>query len=366
MKIIRIDTIPLQIPLKRHFTTAKARQTAARVVLIKLHTDEGTVGIGESDPRPHITGETVDSVLIAIRDYLAPALASFELSDSGDIEKLCNRMDEVLVSNPSAKAGIDIAAYDALGKANGVPVYSLLGPKERGAVTSCGFSDLGTLSDAQKDAQEYRELEGNAFKIKVSSNWDSDIERIEAVRSILGPSLELIVDPNQAWSVEQSIRILGKYGNRFAVCEQPIPWNDMEGLARISAAADVPVMADEAVWSPNDASILVQMKGADMVNIKHIKSGGLHRALDIAHIMDKENISCMIGSTTETGISSAASTHLSLVCPHMKYFDVAPPTHYITEDIVEGLNWTGCIVKPNEEPGLGIRLKEDIVRKYAV
>ena len=366
MRISRIEPIPIQIPLKAPFTTAKARQTVARVVLIKLQTDKGIIGIGECDPRPHITGETIGSALIAIRDYLAPALASFELSEISDIAKICDRMDEVLVSNPSAKDGIDIAVHDALGKAKGIPAYSLLGPKERGVVTSCGFSDLGNLADAEKDARAYRELEGNAFKIKVGPNWDTDIKRIQAVRSILGSSIDLIVDPNQAWSVEQSIRILKNFGNQFAVCEQPVPWNDIDGLTRISAAVDVPVMADEAVWSPNDAAVLTQLKGADMVNIKHIKSGGLHRALEIAQILGKEDISCMIGSTTETGISSAASAHLSLVCPHLKYFDVAPPTHYIVEDVVEGLDWRGCIVKPNEEPGLGVRLKEETARKYAI
>ena len=366
MKIKQIERIPLQIPLKTPFTTAKAKQTSARIVVIKLHTDEGIVGIGECDPRPHITGETVASVLTVIRDYLAPSLTAFELSDIGDITRICTRMDEVLVSNPSAKAGIDIAAHDALGKAKEIPVHSLLGQPRREEVTSCGFSDLGTLAEAEEDAREYRRLGGNAFKIKVGSNWDSDKERIRAVRSILGSKIDLIVDPNQAWTVEQSISILNEFGDLFAVCEQPITWDDKEGLARISAAVDVPIMADEAVWSPSDASVLAQLKAADMANIKHMKSGGLHRALEITQILDEASIPCMIGSTTETGISSAASVHLSLTCPNLRYLDVAPPTHFIVEDIIDGLDWNGCSVKPDDAPGLGIKLKEDTIRKFAV
>lgn len=139
MRISQIETIPLEIPLRTPFTTAKAQQTIARLILIKLHTDTGILGVGECDPRPHITGDTMKSALSAIRDYLSPALVGMELSEAKDLAKICARMDEVLIANPSAKDGIDIAAHDALGKKNGLPVYSLLANRIRGMLSSSGF-----------------------------------------------------------------------------------------------------------------------------------------------------------------------------------------------------------------------------------
>ncbi len=366
MKITQVKPIPLQIPLKRAFATSRATQTAARVVLIKLRTDSGMVGLGECDPRPHITGETMDSALTAIRNHLAPSLMGLELSEISDLAKLCRRMDEVLVSNPAAKAGIDIAAHDALGKAKGIPVYALLGQKVRESVDTIGFGDLGTIAQAKEDAQMWLKRGCTAFKIKAGSEWELDSKRVEAARSVLGPAVELVVDPNQAWSVETSIEILRESENRFAACEQPIPWNDFLGLTEISAAVKVPIMADEAVWSPDHARTLLRLKGADMVNIKHVKSGGLHRANEIARILNNAGVPTMLGSTTETGISSMASVHLALACPGLRFFDVAPPTDFLLEDIVEGLAWNGCRVRPSNLPGLGVELQENRVEQYGM
>jgi L-alanine-DL-glutamate epimerase-like enolase superfamily enzyme len=365
MKITQVETIALKIPLRTPFKTAKAEQKNASVVLIKLHTDAGVIGIGECDPRPHITGETVDSVLGVVSGYLTPAVRGVELSEVDDIEKICAQMDQVLVSNPSAKAGIDIAAYDALGKRKGVPAYSLLGQKWRETLESCGFSDLGTREEAEQDAQRCKRLGCKNFKIKVARDWITDLDRIDAVRSVLGSEIDLIVDPNQAWSVEQSIKVLREAKSKLTACEQPIPWDDLLGLARIAQDVDVPIVADEAVRSPYDAAVLLRLKAADMVNIKHLKSGGLLRGSEIAEILQKGGVECMIGSTMETSVSSAASMHLGLACPNLKYFDVAPPTDFLIEDIAEGLQWNGLEVKPNDRPGLGLELREGILSKYA-
>lgn len=365
MRITLIEPIPLQIPLKVPFKTAKAEQLTARIVLIKLHTDSGIMGIGECDPRPHITGETVDSVLAVVSTHLAPALRGMELSEVNDVRKVCAQMDQALVSNPSAKAGIDIAAYDALGKSKGVPVYALLGERRRKALVSSGFTDLGSRAKAEQDARKCGELGCSNFKIKVGRDWSVDSERVDAVRSILGPDIDLIIDPNQAWSVEQSIMILRELKIRNIACEQPIVWDDLVGLSSIAQAVDVPVIADEAVRSPFDACVVLRLKAADIVNIKHLKSGGLCRGLEIARILQQEGVECMIGSTMETGISSAASVHLGIACSNLKYFDVAPPTDFITEDIVKGIEWKGLSVEPSEHPGLGLELKEELL-KYVI
>lgn len=286
LRITRVETIPLKIPLRTPFATARAIQKDTRPVLIKLHTDGSIIGIGECDPKPHITGETQTSVLTVVRDHLAPSLVGFEFSEAADMNGICVRMDEALISSPSAKAGIDIAAYDALGKLKGVPVNSLLGQRQRENLTSLGFSDLGSVRDAEEEAERYIHGGCTAYKIKVARNWSSDMERIAAVRRIIGPNRELIIDPNQAWTVEESLKILREFGNEFAACEQPISWDDRVGLASIATAVDTPIMADEAVWSPSDASTVIHLKAADIVNIKHLKSGGIYRAMQIARILE--------------------------------------------------------------------------------
>ena len=366
MKITLVETIPLRIPLRTPFKTAKAEQQSASVVLTKLHTDAGIIGIGECDPRPHITGETVDSVLAAVSGYLTPAISGMELSTVDDIEKICAQMDRVLVSNPSAKAGIDIAAYDALGKTKGVPVHSLLGHRQRETLSSCGFSDLGSREEAQEDARRCKKLGCKNFKMKVGRDWIADVKRLDAVRQILGNEIDLIIDPNQAWSVEQSISVLREAKSRLTACEQPTPWDDLLGLAAIAQDVGVRIIADEAVRSPSDAAVLLRLKAADMVNIKHLKSGGLRRGFEIAEILRNRGIECMIGSTMETSVSSAASVHLGLACRNLKYFDVAPPTDFLIEDIADGLHWDGLDVKANDQPGLGLELREALVSKYAI
>jgi len=364
MRITSIETIPVQIPLKSPFKTSKAEQKSAKIVLVKLHTDKGIIGIGECDPRPHITGETVNSVTTIISDSLGPALRGMNLSESDDIAKICDQMDRMIVSNPSAKAGIDIALYDALGKQSDVPIHALLGDEQTTSLISCGFSDLGTAEGAEREASKCRELGGTSFKIKVGGDWTIDAGRVAIVRSTLDTKTDLIIDPNQAWSVDQSIQILNENKRIIAACEQPIEWNDLIGLSTVTERVDVPIVADEAVQSPFDASVVLRLTAADMVNIKHLKSGGLYHACEIARLLQRKGLNCMIGSTMESGVSSAASVHLGVACPNLKYFDVAPPTDFLVEDITEGLEWDGLNVEPPDQPGLGITLRDELVRKY--
>jgi L-alanine-DL-glutamate epimerase-like enolase superfamily enzyme len=365
MRIERIAVQPLRIPLRAPFVTSRATQTHAEVVLVRLTTDTGIVGLGESDPRPHITGETLAGAVEVLGSALAPAVRNEALESPEDLEALRARMDRTVTGHRSAKAGVDLAAWDALGRARKEPVHALLGPRRRERVETIGLADLTTPEQAASDAREWKERGCRAFKIKMGASAADDTERLGAVRGVLGAGVPLVADPNQAWTVRGTVERLSSWTDVLAACEQPVSADNLEGLAEVAREIpSVPLIADESVASVSDVERVVALRAASIANVKHLKSGGLTGARDVARAADAAGLGLMVGSTMETGISAVASVQLAVTVEEMHYFDVAPPTDFLLEDVVEGIEWTGARVAPPDEPGLGVRLLRDRVHKY--
>jgi L-alanine-DL-glutamate epimerase-like enolase superfamily enzyme len=270
-----------------------------------------------------------------------------------------------VTGRPAAKAGVDLAAWDALGRVRGEPVHALLGERRRERLETAGLADLDTPEAAAADARRWAERGCRSFKIKMGESAADDTARLGAVRGVLGSGTPLITDPNQAWTVRGSVERLSAWADAVAACEQPVPAADLEGLAEVARVVRaVPIIADEAVSSVDDVEALVRLRAAAIANVKHLKSGGLSGARAVARACEAAGLGLMVGSTMETGISAAASVHLAVTLDELHYFDVAPPTDFLVEDIADGLEWTGVRVAPPEAPGLGVRLREDRLRAF--
>jgi L-alanine-DL-glutamate epimerase-like enolase superfamily enzyme len=363
MRISEVLLSSLEIPMKRTFATSRAKQDVAKHVIVQLFSDDGLVGIGEGAPRPHISGETVESAFLLIEKYLAPLLVG---KDPTDIAAIHREMDRIIELNPAAKCAIDLALYDLLGKRFGVPVYELLGGRTKDSLHINGTCDIqapGLVSEALrrilKDGFRY------SIKIKIGTDPATDVERVRLAREAIGQGIDLIADANQGWDVATAIRVLRKIDDfDLQVAEQPVYWRDLSGMAQVTSAVRSSVMADESVWSSHDAMQIIQMKAARMLNIKLIKTGGLHDAHKIATMAQGANMRCMVGCTLETSILCAAQAHLAMASENIVYIDSLTPGEFLAEDPAQGLNWTGDLVVLPDKPGLGVELKEATMSKY--
>ena len=223
VKIIRIETIPVQIPInpKRAIRGSLGAHTVSPFLLIKIQTDEGIVGLGEVSCTPIWSGEDQVTADHFIRNFLAPALVG---EDPLQIERLTARCRRRLAANPFTKAGVEMALWDILGKAAGVPLYRLWGGPVRDFVPT-KFSVSGLEPEKAGELAAWAVSEGfQAMKVKVGIDPEGDVARVRAVRDAIGPSVRLGVDANGGWSPRvaiQTIRRMYEFDIYFA--EQPVP-----------------------------------------------------------------------------------------------------------------------------------------------
>jgi L-alanine-DL-glutamate epimerase-like enolase superfamily enzyme len=306
MRITKITVKPVSVELKEPFRISLGLITHSVSAVVGVETDEGLTGYGEGSPGILVTGETLEGV--------AACIALFEKSlvgmDPLNIEEIHHVMDRVSPHAPSAKAAIDIACYDLLGKKAGLPVYTLLGGGDRQLVTDITVS-LDESAVMAAKAKKYADAGFDVIKTKVGMDFAEDLERVRAIRNAIGPELKIRLDANQAWSPKAAVRnidYLSEYD--IELVEQPVAAHDLEGLAYVTRHSRLPIMSDESAFNARDVLALIKKRAVDMVNIKLMKCGGIYEALRINSLCESAGLECMLGCMVEEsniGISAAAS-----------------------------------------------------------
>ncbi len=318
MGIERIEVYPVTLRFFEPFRIAPGASVESRNVVVRIVTDYGVEGWGEASPSRRVTGETVETVVEAL-SRIAPRLVG---ACPLRIERNLETMDQVVEGNPAAKATIDIALHDILGKTAGKPLFMLLGGYRAEVLTDFTLS-IKTPREMAIDAVKAVEKGFRALKLKVGVNPSEDVERIRMVREAVGEDVEIRVDANEGWSPEQAVEVLNRVEKfRVRFVEQPVPAHDVKGLARVRRESPIPVMADESVHSPSDALRLIREEAVDMMNIKLAKSGGILRARKISDVAEAAGVSCMIGCMSESEIGIAAGAHFAAGVRNVNYADL--------------------------------------------
>lgn len=323
-------------------------------VIVELHTDTGAVGYGEAPPTGVITGDTTGAILGAIQDHIAPALLGRDLDE---FEDLTVAVQKALVHNTSAKAAVDMALWDLLGQKYSAPVYRMLGGARRNIVTDITIS-VNPPEEMARDARTAVQRGYDCLKVKVGIDPELDVARLAAVRQAVGRDIKLRIDANQAWNAKQAVRILNQMqekGLDIEFVEQPVPAADLEGMQYVTRHADVPVLADESVFSPADALRIMQTGAADLVNIKLMKCGGITNALRIAVAAEVYGVECMIGCMLEAKISVNAAVELACAKKIITKIDLDGPVLCSEDHILGGAVFDEKNITVSDAPGMGIQ-----------
>lgn len=306
MKITKINTERVQIPLVEPFHISLGVITAAEQIRVEIETDEGLIGIGEGSAAVLISGETLESIEAAIHIIEKDLIGC----DPRDLEKIYWVMDRAIAHSPSAKTAIDLACYDLLGKASGLPLYKLLGGYTNTFETdmTVGINDPAVMA---KKAAGHVADGFDTIKTKVGTTVEEDVARVKAIREAVGPAVKIRLDANQGWNPKEAIAVINKLADYdIELIEQPVPYYDFEGLAYVTAHSPIPIMSDESVFNSKDAMRAVKMHAVDLINIKLMKCGGIREALKINAIAEAAGVECMLGCMAEEsniGITAAAS-----------------------------------------------------------
>jgi len=300
------------------FRIAPGASTESHNVIVKILTDYKVFGWGESSPSQRVTGETAETVVNAL-DKIAPKLIGMcPLRIEQDVEA----MDAVVDGNPAAKAAVDMALHDILGKTARKPLFTLLGGYRTEVLTDITLG-IKSPKEMASDAAKAAKKGFKALKVKVGVDPAEDVERIKLIREAVGNSMQIRIDANQGWTPKQAIEVLNKihrFNIRFA--EQPVPAEDIKGLVEVRKNSPILVMADESVHSPEDALRLIETEAVDLINIKLMKSGGILKARKIAAIAEAAGMPCMIGCMGESEIGIAAGAHLAAAVRNIQYADL--------------------------------------------
>ncbi|MGM9549460.1 MAG: dipeptide epimerase [Faecousia sp.] len=354
MKITSVRLGRISVPLRTPFKTALRSVSSVEDVIVEIHTDCGAVGYGEAPPTGAITGDTTGAIIGAIQDHIAKTILGREVDE---FEPLLQSVQKCIVGNSSAKAAVDMALWDLYGQLYKLPVCKLLGGARNQIVTDITIS-VNDPDTMVKDALIAIGRGYDCLKMKVGVNPELDVARLSAVRNAVGKDVVIRIDANQAWTPKQAVKILNRMqelGLDIELVEQPVAAHDFAGLKYVTERSYVPVLADEAVFSPENAMTILQMGAADLINIKLMKCGGIYNALKIASAAEVFGVECMIGCMLEAKISVNAAVHLACAKNIITRVDLDGPVLCSEDPILGGAVFDEKNITVSDEPGLGIR-----------
>jgi len=339
-RIVSLTADPIDLPLTEPFEISLGVQHEASNVLVTVETEEGILGYGEGSPIAPVTGETRAAALATARE-------AAELVEGRAVENYRQLVTEVRETFPgavSANLAVETAILDAYCRERDIPLSELFGGGPEPVETDLTIPIVGTEEAASRAESAAREGYSH-LKIKTGNDVAEDVKRVVAVHES-APEAALKVDANQGWTPKETASFadaVSETGIDLDLIEQPVAADDVAGLADVRRRIDVPVGADETVFTPADAIRVVREEAADAINVKLGKSGPLAVA-DIVAIAEGANLDLMIGCMLESAVGIHTAAHVVAGTGAFSYVDldgnrlpsedVVPtkegPVHYIS------------------------------------
>ena len=366
--IASIRSTIVDVPTVRRHELSSLSVTTQSYVIVELRLANGADGIGEAATLggPRWSEESVESIKSTIDAYLAPALLG---APANRFEAARIRMDDAAKRNNAAKAAIEGALFDAVGKTLGVSAVELLGGAVRESMLV--LWTLASGDSAQKIEEAEKKLAArlhDTFKVKIGARSpEADIMRLRRLTDALAGRASLIVDANQAWDETTALRclpVLAELGVRLV--EQPLPAWNLAGMTRLRARSSVPLMADECVFSAHDMLDVARAGAADVVSLKLVKHGGLLATRDVAAVAEAAGIGLYGGCLLESSIGAPAHLQVFAGLRELAWGCEHFGPQILVDDLVEQpLRFENFQIHLPAGPGLGVTLDRDKLRRYA-
>lgn len=351
MRIRRVDVWTVAMPLAEPYTIAYETVDRAENVFVRLVTGGREVGLGCAAPDAMVTGEQPEATRAALEGPVRDRLVG---RDPRRVAPLLEALAAPLAAQPSARAAVDMALHDLLGKVAGLPVWMLLGGFRSRMRTSLTIGILPAAATVER-AREAVDRGFRALKLKGGHDADEDVARVHAVRAAVGAGVELRFDANQGYDAEQALRVIDAARTaKLELVEQPTPRGRADLAGRVTRESHLPIMADEELLDLRDTFRIARRELADMVNIKLMKVGGLDAALQVNAVARAARLEAMVGCMDESALAIAAGLHFALARPNVRYADLDGHLDLLGDPAAAAVTLRDGTLYPAPGPGLGL------------
>ncbi|MCD9021553.1 mandelate racemase/muconate lactonizing enzyme family protein [Cohnella silvisoli] len=352
MKITAVKTKAIKVPFFKGEKWSGGTRYSAPSLIVQIETDEGLIGIGES------VGPTIPVIQTVVDKEFTPFLIG---RDPLELESILDQLEEYSVNWKQigyyGMAGIEMALLDLRGKIFNTPVYNLLGGKCKSEVEFAGYIFIDTPENNAQEARTFVENGYRELKMKVGRDIDLDTDRVRAVREAVGPKVKIRIDANQNWSVPTAIKAIRKMEKYdLQMVEQPTRHHDVEAMAAVARAVDVPIIADEGCATFEDALRLIDKRACACFLVYPSEAGGILKARQIVDLANQAGIWCVTGTWAETGIGTMGNVHL---VASSRNFPFANDTHlnFMTGDVLKDpIVFNQGKIAVTDRPGFGLDL----------
>jgi len=362
MKIDSVTLHHLRMPLVSPFETSFGRETDRECILVEIKS-EGLTGYGEcvATRDPGYNYETTGTAIHILKDFIIPLILEKDVEDAADFQM---RVSGIRGHN-LAKAGVEMALWDLLGKRDGKSLRELLGGvREKVEV---GVS-IGIQESAQGLVRSVAGYVGQGYaRVKIKIKPGRDVADTSAVRSEF-PNLRLQVDANSAYSLDdvEVLRALDKLN--LLLIEQPLFEDDIWDHRKLQEQFETPICLDESIVSPRHARYAIEMNACRVINIKAGRLGGLSQAVMVHDLCRAVSMPVWCGGMLETGIGRASNVALATLPNFILPGDISASDRYYARDITNecfALNSDSTIDVPRGA-GLGMTINEDALKKFSL
>jgi len=358
MKIQTVEVMRVSVPFTETIEWASGRREGTSRLLVRVETDEGIVGWGETFAHVFVEAVLKNCIPLVIG------------VDPHDIEYIHGKIEGAGFyhhkrASTYASCAIEMACWDIIGKAAGEPLFKLLGGKLRSMIPCAAYLlNIGSPETMARQAEQYKNQGYKTIKVKIGKDRNGDIAIVDAIRGAIGPDVELRVDVNGAWTVataKRQLKKLEKYDLEYV--EQPVKLEDLQGLAELRRMSKIPIAVDESAFTDEDVLSIITTRAADVILIDPHEAGGLWEAKKEAAIAEAAGIPVGIHRAGELGISKAALLHLVASTPNM--FLAIDDFQILSDDITKEqlAAVDGYLIVP-EGPGLGVEVDGEKLARY--
>lgn len=354
------------MPLKEPFKISSGVQSLRRIILLELTGADGSVGWSEcvSGEKTNYMPESVDVSWLTLKTFIGPRVVGRDFDGPEQIRPF---LEQDMRGHWMAKGAVEMGAWELAARSQGVPLAKLLGGTRRRIPV--GVS-VGLQESPEKLVEKTRAYQAEGYKkIKLKVKPGSDVQFVRAVREALGPDVHLMVDANNAYTLDD-LPILKQFDELdLIMIEQPLAWDDVVQHAKLQREIKTPVCLDESITGADRVRDMIELGSGRIVNIKPGRVGGYVSSIEIHDICQAHDMPVWCGGMLESGIGRAHNVALASLPNFSLPGDVSPSARYWKRDIVEP-EWTmdpdGMVNVPLDKPGMGVEVDRDYIDELTV